>query len=689
MFNARAFLGTFRWPPALAALAATTLGYFAASRFLQDRVLPVDRWAVAHKLSTFEVLPEPWEMPLFLAGYLAIPLIALVLYYPISSAFTRVRRWPRPSVRLRLGMLAAVAVLAVALGWRFSPLISERAAFVAGYLERVGVWHALWLLTTKRLYAVRLALGVSVAVFLFLSWRWRQASFHWLKRHADPRWIARLEPWLLVLLAVIIFDPSFPYEQRHANHVIGTVNDVLAGKPFLYETTNQYGILNTYALVALFKIVPLSYQALSLVLSVSYFFFFAFSYALLKRWLHSRLLALLGTATAVGTYFLLQAGPFLSSVHYPGTTPYRQGWYVLVAAAVLFVSRRPQLPWWRRDLPLQLAAVAAVWNLDSGLAIAAATVVAAAAIQLSSLSPKVLLRRLLATGLRQAAYLALGFSAVAVGNFWYYGAWPNFSLYRDAMAVYRTGISKLPMPAVGMFEWYVLTYLAAGVLVLRRWAVGRKVDATFLFLLTYGALSVTYYVGNSAWSYLYPISTPLVFVLLYLVSDLYLFAAYTRGPHEPLAARAFVALAAFVALIVAAKLPVLFSTRNYRDITQRLRPQASADTPELLADAERIAAEFLPGSRPPLVHANDGQLLLLSRRTNWFPIYDQLDVVFDWNLQRLTDQVRRERPEYLLIGNEDFPYRPYFMAAIDGQYAPAESWATLQIYRPVRAPGRD
>ena len=69
----------------IVSLTAATGVYFFLARWLQDNLLPVDRTAALHKLSTFEVLPEPWEIPLYFAAYLVIPIIAFALYPGIKK----------------------------------------------------------------------------------------------------------------------------------------------------------------------------------------------------------------------------------------------------------------------------------------------------------------------------------------------------------------------------------------------------------------------------------------------------------------------------------------------------------------------------------------------------------------------------------------------------------------------------
>lgn len=679
----RFLLTTMRWPPLVAALGAATLAYFAAARWLQDAVLPVDRSALSHKLSTFEILPEPYELPLYLVAYVIVPLAAVWLY-PIAdriagaNARLQQRHWRRLVVG---GCVVGALSVGLAAWWRWPQVVAATRFFVE-YLERRGLAHALWLLVTKRLYAVRLALAVSLGVLVALAWRWRNGNLAWWRAVLNPRWLMPLEPWLPLGLALLLFDPSFPYQEGHYNYVTATINDVFSGRPFLYETGNQYGVLNLYVTLALFFFLPFSYASFSLVLALAYWAFFLGVYSFLRRWLASRMLAVLGTMVAVVTSFFIQGGPFLSPYSYPGTTPYRHGWFVVVAAGVLWWSRRVKAawPWWRRDLPLQLAGIGALWNLDAGaaalLAVVATVVVHEVTQQPQSVSVRV--QRCVGVVTRQIGYVAAVAGVITLANRLVYGSWPNWGVIFDAMGVYSTGLAKLPLPAIGIFEIFVLVYLVAAVAIARRVVQRRPLDWAFVFLTGYGILSLTYYVGNSAWNYLYPVTVPLVLVILYGFS-LVLRRAPLLLRAERWAAAAWIALLVLVGALAALKLPVELSKRNYRGVIARLQPAATA--PELAADAARLAAEFPPGTRPPLAHDHDGQLLLLSRRANFFPIHDRLEVVFDGDLARLVAQLERERPERVLVGDVDFPYRSYLLAAMAPWYQPAERWQTLTVYR--------
>ncbi len=684
----RSFLLALRWPPLVAALGLSTGAYFAVARWLQDHVLPVDRSVVSHKLSTFEILPEPYEQPLYLLAYLVVPLVAVVCYPWVERMFVAMARIQRRHWRLLAAGVLALGAVAVGLAaWlQWSAIISS-IQFLAAYLERRGLLHALWLLLTKRLYAVRVALAVSLGVFGLLAWRWRNGSLAWWRANLDPRWLKRLEPWLPVVLAALIFDPSFPYQESHYNHVTATVSDAFAGKPFLYETGNQYGVLNMYVTLALFRFLPMSYASFSLVLALMYFVFFLGLYGFIRRWLLSRILAALGTLAAVATAFLIQGGPFLSPYSYPGTTSYRHGWFVVVAAGVLWWSRRvlTRLPWWRRDLPLQLAGIGALWNLDAGAAALLAVVATVVIHELTRPSQAVFVRVKRGVGVvaRQIGYVAAVAGVVTLANRLVYGSWPNWSVIFDAMNVYSSGLAKLPLPAVGLFEVFVVAYLVAALAIARRMAARQPLDWPLVFLTGYGILSLAYYVGNSAWSYLYPVTVPLVLIILYGFS-----VAFRRAALPPRTERwtaaAWVSLLVLVGSLVVLKLPVEFSKRDYRGVIARLQPVAT--TPELAADAARLAREFPPGARPPLAHDNDGQLLLLSRRANLFPLYDRIDVVFDWHLQDLVARLQRARADRVLVGDTDFPYRQAFLAAIADLYAPAERWQTLQVYRRKHTP---
>lgn len=683
------FWETFTWPLMLGALAVATVLYYLASRWLQDNLLPVDPAATVHVLSAnLRILPEPYETPLYFLGYLVIPVIAWWLYRFFQGCAPMWRTvWSRMNRPAMLYVGIVVAVLGTAVAARAGlPHIERGTIFVQHYFQTHSVWHLLWLMLAKRLYAIRIILGVTLITFIILLWRWRKANFQWLRTRLNPAWISKIE-WLLpILLAVLLFDPMFSYDRGHYNYVLGTVNDMVQGKAFLYETTNQYGVLNIYLVAWLFKfVIPLSYAAFSAVVMLGYFAFFIVLYAVLKYWMNSRMVALLGTAGGMAAYVYLQSGLDRTAYNFPGTTPFRQGWFVVVAAALLFAVRgsRWQHPWWRRDLPLYVAAVATVWNIDAGLAVVAAMLVSLTLweFQRRELLWKLRLRRIVGVCLRQVLYIGIGYGAIHVINRMVFGTWPNWGLIADAVGVYGIGAGRLPLPAMGMFEFYILAYIVAAMVVLRRVLRRQSVDPLFTFFLGYGVLAFVYYIGTSAWSYLYPVSTPLVIVVTYLVYDVYLRPGVRSGPAEPFAARALVTLLVFVGITFAIKVPIEFGKRNYGNIADRFTAEANAATPELLADAKEIAKKYPVGTRVALAHVDDTQLLMLAKRTNVFSIYDSETVGFDWQYANFAKELQQQRPEYLLVGRNFFVFRPVLLRTIAPSYEVAEVWETLEVYR--------
>lgn len=688
----RIILG-FRWPTAIFSLAIATVAYYALARWLQDNVLPVDLTATEHALGPAGgITPEPYELPLYLFGYVAIPVLAYPVYWLLERHWLAARTWWRGKSHWIWVAAVILGVIGLGLNWRpFVTDVTTIGAAASNYLGRVGIGHAAWLLLTKRLYAVRLTLGLSALFFLWLHWRGRPADFSWLRARLNPRWLSRLT-WLLpVVLAVALFDPTFPYDRGHYNFVLGSINDVLAGKPFLYETTNQYGTLNLYLMLAWFRwVAPMSYAALSAVIMASYFVFFIALYAFVRRWLGSRAVALITTLASLATYVYLQSGGDRTAYHFPGTTPYRHGWYVIIAASLLWLSRanRHQLPWWRRDLPLQLAALGVAWNFDAGAAALAALLISLTIVEgtRGGQLPSNRIARVGGLWGRQFGYLAVVFGAIQLVNFIVYGRWPEWGATLGAVGVYVTGAARVPMPAVGMFAGYVLVYLVALLVVLRRLLWQQYLDPLFTYVVGYAVFVFAYFVGTSAWSYLYPVSVPLVLVATYLFWDNYLRPGIQRGPAEKFAAHVFATLLVFVALVVAIRLPFEFVKRDYRHMAYQFSPAANASSPAILADARHIAREFPPGTRVALAHRDDSELLLFAGRANYFPIYIYELIRSDWQLEELLELVRQQPPERLLIGDDDFLFRARFIEAVASAYERAEQWRTLTVYRRKNQP---
>jgi len=206
---------------------------------------------------------EPLELVFYFGAYLAVPFLA----YVVSPLIAKV---PRPNWKW-VGIITGLAIL-VGGGILLSRINFD---FVGQYLERRGVVHALWLLTTKRLYVTYIILFLSFVSFI-LFYFWKEPDSGLFYRSKVEQFFKKFAPWGLILLAVFIFHPNFPLDPHHYNYFIGSLNDIYQGKGkgILYESSHLYGLFNIYFLAGFFKVLPFSFTMLALLVMTVYFFFF-------------------------------------------------------------------------------------------------------------------------------------------------------------------------------------------------------------------------------------------------------------------------------------------------------------------------------------------------------------------------------------------------------------------------------
>lgn len=628
--------------------------YYGLARLFQD-FLYSGPWArrfaeIQNDYFTgYTPLLEPLEIPLYFLGFLVIPITAFLLYGLQKAGYLKY-----------LG-LAAVVLLIWKFGGKLGSIDLPNFSFIQNYLTQKGFGKALWLIFTKRIYFLRLAVILSLAVFGFAYYFFREKFVATFRRLEDWPLLTKLEPMLFLLIAFLVFHPNLPYEEHHYNFVIGTVNDMLHGKPFLYETMNQYGILNIYFLAAVFKIfgIGASYEGLSLIISLFYFAFYAGLYYFLKKWLKSQLFAYLGILTVIAVSYFLQVSPSLSANFYPGLTAFR--WFMLapllLALQTYLQSQSPRA----LRATIFLTALAIFWNLDSGIYLAIAV--------FASLWYFLGIRHFWSLSRTFALSVGAIFAVINLGNFSRFGEFPKWGRFLSALT---EGAAINPLPSLGFFEVFVFAYLAAALLIGYKFWIGReKFDPLLLFLTIYGAFSFLYYINNSEWNVFYPISTPLILLTFRLARDFL---------RLRLVFASLAAVLGFVALIFLAKLPVELQNRDYRHLGRLSVPDLGDR--DLWADAAAIQNDYSNLKRWPLIHERSTKLLIYGGKTNYFDFYSLGQVPTKPKLNGISRQIAADKPVYLFVGREKNNQIEYLLDRVPADYQLLKSLRTLDIYVP-------
>lgn len=679
IFTQTRVASTVAWLGSLAALPWLTLSsvaYFASVHLLQNRLYAGRDWAAEYGqwFSGFHLRPEPYETALYLLGFLLIPLIA------VAARFA----WQRQPIRWLTAGIAAVGILAAIL--RLLPKLPSLAAkadptVIAAYLQRRGLAHAVWLAVTKRTFLNLVLIVVAVLGTLVAAW-WLNATRRtklqaWWQRQATRRWPAWTPIVVAVALAVVLWHPNFPYEEHHYGYWLGPANDQLGGKQWLVETNSQYGLFSHLSLVGVFALTGgVSYEMFSVLNQLSFLVYFTGLFFLLRQWLRSDAAAIAGLSLLMAATYWLMISPTVTAYDYPGLSPFRFGLYVPALLLWLNYTRKRKNVY--RELCLALAGLAPLWNIDSGMYLAAA-VGAVAIFDATVWGQGPWPQRIVdAVGrlARLIGYGILGLLAISLGVRLGGGAWPNWSAILAEVATYTSGRALNRLPLVGGFLLFIVGYLAAGLWVARR-TLNRMRDAdssVVALIVAYGILSLNYYIGNSAWNLLFPVAGPLVLLWTYFAHQ-WLMGSGRRWPIAAVGASLAVA-----AVVWAVKVPVEL---GHRDYSSGGLPRTADEA--LLRDADRLLAEYGHLPRIPLVHTRGTKLLIAIGKPNALPIYDLTQLYFLKQMDGVIT-IARQQPAPIFVSTLADPPDPqveYFREHALAGYTRIASFETLDAYAPA------
>lgn len=631
-------------------LALSIVGYYSVARIVQD-IIYRGKFTqfLADAFIGHTPRPEPLEIPLYFLGFLVIPVLALGFYWLQTKG----------ALKYLAGFFVVVAL------WKARHYLYNFQlpdfAFYVNYLNSKGLGQGLWLVFTKRIFVLRLAMVAAVVVYFLVRYFWKPVWTEALFKTNNAKILQKLEPATLILLGLLLFHPNLPYDEGHYNFMIGPVHDMLTGKPLLYETSNQYGVLNMYFLYAIFKwFGRISYEGFSLVLFVFYYAYYLALYYFIKSWLKSNLFAYLGLGLIVAVTYFLQVSPTLTAFNFPAMSPFRQGMYVPLLFLLLYYFRTKNSK--VREAAIVTSAAAVFWNYDTGIALAIATFLTL------GLGEK--LRGWVTLARKYVVYGLAVFGLINLGNYLRFGTIPDWLGSFGQTLIYSKGLAQIPLPIFGFFEVFVLVYLGILLHFFYQKQQGQKVDPILFFLAVYGIFSFTYYIGVSAWNVFYQVSVPLILISLYF-SYHYL--------QERRVFAIFASLMFFAALVWVVKIPVEFAGRDYHNFGHYALNQARDE--QLASDAEALNSKYGLLARYPLLHLHGTKLLIYAGKSNWFPIYEIFQANTRARMRPLIDMVKTQKPAYLLVGKVRDEELDYFATAVLADYQPHESLKTLDVYR--------
>ncbi|MBI2624669.1 hypothetical protein HYW67_04285 [Candidatus Parcubacteria bacterium] len=668
------------WVPAIAGsvvlyyqLAAPLLDF---ARHHTSRILPE-----AFYFTQLVFRPQPYVIPVYLAGYLIIPLLAfgvvsgcrwLLEHEYLTPAF--VKRWP-------MGLFASVLLFLL--------------YTIALHLFALQLWRQIRPQGDLKIQAL------TVAALLIALW-W----YH--RRYGVASFIARLERlpwqkirwWVLLFVLLFIFSPNFPIDLDHYNDHLGPVNDLLHGKQFLFDTSSPYGLLNTYFLYAIFRfLIPISYHALSAVLAAAFMLWSLGWYYLVRQWLRSEVLAV-GVVLAIVIFFNIPLAHFDFAYGPPAHTPFHQ--LMFLALAWLWWRYRTRVAVRSRtENPILLAtAVGFFWFVDTGMYLVFATLGVFFFLALFQDQP---LRERVRSFLWQVTKLIGGIVGLAfsysVTQYLRWGRWPQWSLLYEASSVYRKGYQLIDLPSHGLYYVYIFVFIVSLGYIVGQAYQHRKTDELLmpLFIVLFGVSQFFYYLVRPHTFNLAPRMSIFLIVLVAWWCHVFL----TAQRRSPELYRAFSAILVGVATMAVfyggARVWWTLSARNYATIRQNYfaeivgRREVYGGYTEILSDIAILKKDYAGIQRPALVHWYDGKILLDLNKTNFLPMMNLQSVFLKPQLEKVIAKTRLEKPSYLFVGRVGSPgFRPfaqytdkiaYFLGGVGDLYTVDRHLSTLDVLR--------
>lgn len=374
-----------------------------------------------------------------------------------------------------------------------------------------------------------------------------------LSRRAAPRggWRRLADALAVGLLVVLVVDPRLPFDTYHYNAFLGAANAVAHGRIPLVDTATPYGILSIDFLAAYFRLVPMTYVGLALLVTALLVLRYACVYLLLRFLLPS-------VAVAIGCLAVVVALSVGSSpsplTYFPSAGPLRFGIPWLFPLLVVLRTRLPRATRATRVAEGLLLGLASLWEVQTLLAsLAAWGGVLLAETFFASRSEARALRGAVLRGAGALLCIVGAHAAFALRVRAAAGVWPDWSLFADyVMAVTPAGEGFGLHPAPGWGGWIVVASVYLGSLLAcvhaaPRAPAGRAAARlTVVFAVTLmGVAQLSYYVPWSIAGRLVHVSVPATLVAAFWWAQLVRPGAGLRpGLPAAVAASAAVALLA-------------------------------------------------------------------------------------------------------------------------------------------------
>jgi hypothetical protein len=454
--------------------------------------------------------------------------------------------------------------------------------------------------------------------------------------------------------------------QLHQDFYLAPANDVLHGKALLVDSASQYGVGSIYLLSAWFKLAPIGYGTLAILIGLLTAVQYVVAWAIMRVAGCGRLLAALGAFAALAVTLL---GSLTNPGFFPSFSALR---FLLPFAAGLLGLRAASGP---SGNPLSapvlaVTAVASIWSIET-FVYTLATVTALAAVDAATRAPSLRVGvRLFARGLVLVGIVCVtAHVAFALGTRILAGDWPDWGWYLSYFGTYSVqGYQSLPVQAwsTGFFVAGFYVTSVAGLITLLAGApdTARRERLALLAIAAITAAGIgmlTYWVARSVDSTLTTLSFPAVVTAVIWLGLLLRLSTAQRGARI-----LAVAVSTWIsALVIVAGWSI--TERNWdRSALAHLLPGGDSlsgdlerlwDSPPMdprAPEAQRLIETRFPHTDSALVMIEPDlgvEALIRSRRTNLLPIGDPTEdsIAIEHSLPLVMEGVRDLQPGTLML----------------------------------------
>ncbi len=304
------------------------------------------------------------------------------------------------------------------------------------------------------------------------------------------------------------------------NYFLGPINDVLGGKTLLLNSPSQYGLLLIYFLAFIFKfLIPLTYNNffwLQFTLtSLGYFLL----YLILKKWLKGLLFPIFGILFIIQQNYFHQIANIL---FLPQVGFLRFGWWIILLAFLIYQDEISLNQRIKKIIELTIVGTSFFWSFDGGIYVLGAYL-------FFIIIQELLIHKniwksttsILKQFLRLVFTLFIFSAGMSLFTLTRTGSLPNWPVFFGDTILYTGGFGMIPMPTMGPYLIFIIVYaLLLSFVIYKTLLSGKMPNADkqnlpiLSFVIVYGILQFTYYVGRSHPNNLHHVVIPLVLLIL-------------------------------------------------------------------------------------------------------------------------------------------------------------------------------